>query len=173
MAGMLIARLDARDRALFMRWSMLDGASKARRMFWATLTHVGGARATVAVAALPVGFGGAIGDASRHATVTLIVSHLVVQLVKRTIGRPRPSKKLDCRALVAEPDQFSFPSGHSTAAMAVAVVYAMAFPPSAIVLIPLAILVGVSRVCLGVHYPGDVFIGQLIAVLSALPIVSR
>jgi len=94
-------------------------------------------------------------------------------LVKRTIGRPRPSKKLDCRALVAEPDQFSFPSGHSAAAMAVAVVYAMAFPPLAVVLIPLAILVGVSRVCLGVHYPGDVFIGQLIAVLSALPIVSR
>jgi undecaprenyl-diphosphatase len=55
--------------------------------------------------------------------------------------------------------------------MAVAFVYALAFPPIAVVLIPAALMIGASRVCLGVHYPGDVLIGQLIAVVTALPIV--
>ena len=73
--------------------------------------------------------------------------------------------------MVAEPDKFSFPSGHAAAAMSVAIVYSFAFPTLASALIPLAMLVGVSRVCLGVHYPGDVLIGQLIAALTALPIV--
>jgi undecaprenyl-diphosphatase len=39
------------------------------------------------------------------------------------------------------------------------------------VLIPIALLIGASRVCLGVHYPGDVLTGQLIAVLTAIPIL--
>jgi undecaprenyl-diphosphatase len=56
--------------------------------------------------------------------------------------------------------------------MAVAFVYGIAFPPLAIVLIPLAV-VGLSRVCLGVHYPGDVLIGQVIAVLTAIPVLLR
>jgi undecaprenyl-diphosphatase len=171
MTSMLLTRLDARDRALFARYSVRERSSPGTRIFWTVLTHLGGVACSLAAAIVPLRASGTLGLAARHALETLVVSHLIVQLVKRVVGRPRPSRVLDCRALVEEPDQFSFPSGHSAAAMAVAFVYALAFPPLAVVLIPLAVLVGASRVCLGVHYPGDVLTGQLIAVLTAIPLL--
>ncbi len=168
MASILFERLDARDRELFLRFATFEDASLAARVFWKTLTHLGGVSCSVAAAVIPLFMSGSLASVARYAFIALVVSHLIVQLIKRTVGRPRPSRAVDCRTLVNEPDRFSFPSGHSAAAMSVAVVYAIAFPSLAIVLIPLATLVGASRVCLGVHYPGDVLIGQLIAVLTAL-----
>jgi undecaprenyl-diphosphatase len=52
--------------------------------------------------------------------------------------------------------------------MSVAFVYASAYPTLALPLVVLASAVGMSRVFLGVHYPGDVLIGQLIAVVTGL-----
>lgn len=60
------------------------------------------------------------------------------------------------------------PSGHATAALAVALSCALAFPAFAPLLVPFAVLVGWSRVVLGVHYPGEVMVGQLIALGTVL-----
>jgi undecaprenyl-diphosphatase len=92
-----------------------------------------------------------------------------VQLVKRTVGRTRPSRAVGYTALIREPDRFSFPSGHAAAAMAVAAAYAHAFPQLAPAFVALAVAIGLSRVVLGVHFPGDVLIGQLLALLTAVP----
>lgn len=164
---MLLSQLGARDRTLFLRCAILDSSLRARR-FWTILTHAGGATVTIFAATLPMLLGSALAVAAQQALVTLVVSHLLVQLVKRTVGRPRPSRQLHSMALVTEPDRFSFPSGHAAAAMSVAFVYASAFPLLALPLLVLAGAVGMSRVFLGVHYPGDVVIGQLIAVLTGL-----
>jgi undecaprenyl-diphosphatase len=79
-----------------------------------------------------------------------------------------PSLACNLSAAIREPDRFSFPSGHVTASLAVAPSYAMVFPLWAGPLLLLALVVGFSRVRLGVHYPSDVLAGQLIAIATAL-----
>jgi len=164
---MLLNNLGARDRTLFLRCALVDSSRRAR-FLWTILTHLGGPTLTVLAATLPLLYGGAIAAVAQLALATLVVSHLLVQLVKRTVGRPRPSRGIAGAALIVEPDRFSFPSGHAAAAMSVAFVYASAYPSLALPLVALAAAVGISRVFLGVHYPGDVLVGQLIAVLTGL-----
>lgn len=169
----LLTRLDAHDRALYSRWCIGPAAPRRARLAWTTLTHLGGATCSVLAALVPLLLAtGALRAAALRALVTLLLSHLVVQAVKRTVGRPRPSRHATASALIAEPDRFSFPSGHACAAMAVAFVYAMAYPAFAAPLLVVAWLVGVSRTCLGVHYPGDVFVGQAIAIGTGLLVVA-
>lgn len=164
----LFTRLADRDRALLARCLVAPTAPRVRRLLWTTVTHLGGVSCSVLAATIPLVLGGRVAAASRQTLAVLVVSHLVVQLLKRTVSRPRPSNTLDCATLIVEPDRFSFPSGHSAAAMAVAFGYALAFPSLAAPLIAIAFLVGASRVFLGVHYPGDVLAGQLIAVLTGI-----
>jgi undecaprenyl-diphosphatase len=136
------------------------------RTAWVVITHAGGLWASVAASLVPLLGEGTARAAALHALAGLALSHVVVQLVKRNVERPRPSSGVRCETLVAEPPCFSFPSGHATAAMSVAFMYAAAFPAYAVPLLALAVAVGFSRVRLGVHYPGDVLAGQLIALLS-------
>jgi undecaprenyl-diphosphatase len=152
-----------------LRCALTPRASLGSRVVWRGITHVGGVGPSLLAAAVP----GLLAcctlqNASHFALLTLVVSHLVVQLVKRTVVRRRPAWSAGCINLVAEPDPFSFPSGHATASMSVALVYGAAFPAWAAPLLFLALLVGFSRIRLGVHYPSDVLVGQLIAIGTAV-----
>lgn len=104
--------------------------------------------------------------------LVLIVSHGVVQVVKRLAARPRPSLPVGARSLIRAPDQFSFPSGHATAALAfvLPVLPGLTFWVGAPVL-GFALLVGASRCYLGVHYPGDVAVGWVIAAATWLGVM--
>jgi undecaprenyl-diphosphatase len=163
----LLALLDARDRALYSRWRLAT-AEGPDRALWVALTHLGGATAMIIAALLPIIVQGPFAPVGTHAAWALLLSHLVVQVMKRNLLRERPTDRLEVDAHVVVPDRFSFPSGHSTSAMSVAFAYAMAFPSLAVPLLAFAAAVGFSRVRLGVHYPGDVIAGQAIAIASAL-----
>ncbi|MGH7650518.1 MAG: phosphatase PAP2 family protein [Gemmatimonadaceae bacterium] len=162
--------MDRSDRHLYALCADQANAKKGWRRFWTLLTHCGGATSTVAAVILPLLLtsAGELHDAARHALLALVFSHIAVQLVKRRVNRRRPSLRETSLPLVAEPDRFSFPSGHACAAMAVCFSYALVFPVLALPLVLIAALVGASRVFLGVHYPGDVVVGQLIAIATAI-----
>ncbi|MCE2397424.1 MAG: phosphatase PAP2 family protein [Gemmatimonadetes bacterium] len=115
-----------------------------------------------------------VATAGRVAAIVLAASHLVVQVVKRLASRPRPSDALGVASMTRNPKCFSFPSGHATAALSVALPLAHALP--SVVGYPvlvLGLLVGVSRWYLGVHYPGDVLAGWTLAALTWVALPSR
>lgn len=165
----LLARLGERDRVLFGRWALTARPrSRLQHRAWLVITHCGGVSCSVSAAVLPLFLGGDVRRAAGRAAVGLTLSHVVVQIVKRCVSRRRPSYTLRHTTLVAEPPCFSFPSGHATAAMSVAFAYATAYPHLAAPLLAFAIAVGFSRIRLGVHYPGDVIAGQMIAIATDL-----
>ncbi|MCS6953407.1 MAG: phosphatase PAP2 family protein [Bryobacterales bacterium] len=89
-------------------------------------------------------------------------------ILKRLTGRRRPcaiAPHVWCTLL--PPDQFSFPSGHSITAFAVAVSLAVAYPAAAPLLLFCAASVAASRIVLGMHFLSDVLAGSILGVLLA------
>ncbi len=88
-------------------------------------------------------------------TIALVAA--VVLAVKAVVRRPRPRRAGPGMAGPGA-DAFSFPSGHA-ARMAASAVWAPALTPVGLLLWPLALVVGWSRIRLGVHMIGDVLAG--------------
>lgn len=90
-------------------------------------------------------------------------------ILKPLIARERPFLANDFTGLlIAAPKDFSFPSGHSAASMAVAAVLLRRSSRAGVPALVLALLIAFSRMYLYVHYPSDVLAGLLLGTFSAL-----
>ena len=114
--------------------------------------------------------------------LAVLGTQVVVAVAKAMMTRPRPEDDL----AVADPSGWSFPSAHSASAVALYVMLALIattlwrkqLRPSVVFAAAgtVVVLVGLSRIYLGAHYPTDVLAGWLMggmAVVAAWTARSR
>jgi undecaprenyl-diphosphatase len=87
----------------------------------------------------------------------------IFKLMKGALGRERPCEiEPHCWATLLPPDRFSFPSGHTITAFAVAVTLSAFYPILLPFLLFCALAIAASRILLGMHFLSDVTAGAII-----------
>lgn len=100
---------------------------------------------------------------------SLALAHIISQILKPVIGRPRPFVAFPGRPLLIHtPGGYSCPSGHSASSFAAATVLFLYDRRLGLAVYCLALLIAFSRIFVFVHYPSDTLLGALLGVLSAL-----
>lgn len=154
-------------------WQRLDVGSSERRLciamnrwgarhtlacFFGLVSRVGDGLFWYAVIAFLAIFGGMPGlHAALHMTCVGLVAAFLYRTLKCWTRRPRPFRvHSGITAYIAPLDEFSFPSGHTLHAVSFTLIALTYFPLLASLLIPFTVLVAMSRIVLGLHYPSDV-----------------
>ncbi|MEZ0238551.1 MAG: phosphatase PAP2 family protein [Methylophilaceae bacterium] len=103
-----------------------------------------------------------------HMALAGLSGTLVYKWLKGKTLRPRPYEVHQAIHVAGAPlDRFSFPSGHTLHAVVFCSVGLTYFPALAWLLLPFTVLVALSRLVLGLHYPSDVLAGAVIGALIA------
>jgi membrane-associated phospholipid phosphatase len=118
--------------------------------------------------------------------IAIAASGLAANLIKRIIGRARPSLYEDWTSHGFHPfsgARFeSFPSGHATTVGALLMALALLAPRFRLMFLVMALWIGFSRVIVAAHYPSDVIAGltfgawfsdRVFPLRSALPAGTR
>ena len=118
--------------------------------------------------ALLLAFGGEAVPAVLHMIAVGAACAILYKWLKRKTLRPRPYQiNPDIQCMAAPLDQFSFPSGHTLHAVGFSVIALAYYPWLWVLLLPFTLLVALSRMVLGLHYPSDVLAGTLIGLFMA------
>lgn len=157
-------RIDALELAFCLRVSRAMARAYPARRFFSLISRLGdGCFWYVYLALLPVLFGRDGTMAALHMSLVALLGIVVYKALKVRLVRDRPyfvHADIDCSAMPL--DRYSFPSGHTLHAMSFTVLTLHYFPQLAWAIVPFAVLVALSRVITGLHYPSDVLAGGLI-----------
>ncbi|MFU9047239.1 phosphatase PAP2 family protein [Acinetobacter tibetensis] len=97
----------------------------------------------------------------------------IYKILKTKTVRPRPYQVHQVIRLCERPlDHFSFPSGHTLHAVMASVVIGYVQPILLVLMLPFTVLVALSRMVLGLHYPSDVAVGAVIGASVAAVIIA-
>lgn len=106
----------------------------------------------------------------KKAFLLLVLAIPIAVLIIKTIHlfyfEQRPFVDFGFLPIVLEETDASFPSRHATIASVIAFAYAYLKSKWAFVLLPIALLIGISRIYVGVHYPLDVLGGFATGIIS-------
>jgi undecaprenyl-diphosphatase len=110
----------------------------------------------------------AAGSALGAAALGLVINRIIASLYHRD------------RPFIAHPSAHVFgphktdpsmPSDHATAALAIAVAVLLIDTGVGLVFLALAVLIAIGRVIIGEHYPGDVLVSTVVALVAAFVVV--
>jgi undecaprenyl-diphosphatase len=156
----LMARLDHAELRLCVTFNRGVRRVGLRRLFLVASRLGDGVVWYVLIGLLPLMAGRAGLGVSLRMAVAGLVGLLLYKALKHRLVRERPFITHQAIVGAAVPlDRFSFPSGHTLHAVCFTILAIDAFPMLAWVLVPLALLIALSRVVLGLHYPSDVLAG--------------
>ena len=168
LAAQSLERLAAWDRALCVRCNGVSHVRGLRRAFVAVSRMGDGWFWYALMAAILIVDGMRAAGAVVHMIVVGLTCTVLYKSIKALTSRPRPYAADPGITLCAAPlDQYSFPSGHTLHATAFTLVALSYYPALFWLLLPFSMLVALSRVVLGLHYPSDVLAGALIGAIVA------
>ena len=100
--------------------------------------------------------------------ITGVAATVIYRFLKQSTMRPRPCAISDELIRTVEPlDRFSFPSGHTLHAVAFTLIACSWYPSLSWFLMPFTMIVAISRLVLGLHYPSDVLAGAALGAIGA------
>lgn len=146
-------------------WIQQNIRSDSATLFWEFMTDLGNIGILWIFVTLILLFRKKTRTAGITAALAILMDTVISNgILKTWIARPRPFLTYtDIMPIIPPPTDFSFPSGHTAIAFAVAfVIYELLPRRYSIPALVTAALIGMSRLYLGVHYPTDILAGILI-----------
>lgn len=132
--------------------------------FLGMLTHMGGALFTIALTLSLAFFApDPWRGISWESFAALSISFLITTFIKKKVQRIRPYLALQKVRVGKNPlKDHSFPSGHSTAIFSIITPFLFTGSWFSLLLVTLALVVCISRIYLGLHYPSDCLFGIIV-----------
>lgn len=164
---MAIVFITGINKALFLYIN--SSSSYIYPFFWANLTFLGD---TLPACLMMLLFIRKKPDLVWSALIATLIATVVVNILKYYITSPRPPSVIDKNMInIIGPALFShsFPSGHTVTIFTLAGLFVFYFRSVylRLFMVFLAILIGISRIAVGVHWPSDILAGAALGLFCA------